>query len=88
MTRAWYVGTAAVHSCGMTSDPTGLDTRRLGRTGPTVSSPALVHGPVRRHGPTDDDEGVQVIRTYLDAGGTLLDTGDFYGGGHNEELIR
>ena len=47
-----------------------------------------MHGPVRRHGPTDDDEGVQVIRTYLDAGGTLLDTGDFYGAGHNEELIR
>jgi aryl-alcohol dehydrogenase-like predicted oxidoreductase len=40
------------------------------------------------YGPTDDDEGVQVIRTYLDAGGTLLDTGDFYGAGHNEELIR
>ncbi len=31
---------------------------------------------------------MQVIRTYLDAGGTLLDTGDFYGAGHNEELIR
>ncbi|WP_420096292.1 aldo/keto reductase, partial [Brevibacterium sediminis] len=27
------------------------------------------------------------IHTYLDAGGTLIDTGDFYGAGHNEMLI-
>ncbi|PZG23134.1 aldo/keto reductase [Nonomuraea aridisoli] len=40
------------------------------------------------YGPLDDDEGVRVVHAYLDAGGTLLDTGDFYGSGHNEMLIR
>lgn len=40
------------------------------------------------YGPVDDDEGVRVLHAYLDAGGTLLDTGDFYGAGHNESLIR
>nr|WP_246490448.1 aldo/keto reductase [Brevibacterium oceani] len=39
------------------------------------------------YGPTTDDEGVSAIHTYLDAGGTLIDTGDFYGAGHNEMLI-
>jgi aryl-alcohol dehydrogenase-like predicted oxidoreductase len=40
------------------------------------------------YGAVDADEGVRVIHAYLDAGGTLLDTGDFYGAGHNELLIR
>lgn len=40
------------------------------------------------YGPTDEDEAVRVIHAYLDAGGTLLDTGDFYRSGHNELLIR
>ena len=39
------------------------------------------------YGPTDDDESVRVVHAYLDGGGTLLDTGDFYGVGHNEQLI-
>ncbi|MBD8078360.1 aldo/keto reductase [Cellulosimicrobium arenosum] len=39
------------------------------------------------YGRTDDDESVRVIHTYLDAGGTLLDTADFYGAGHNEQLV-
>jgi aryl-alcohol dehydrogenase-like predicted oxidoreductase len=39
------------------------------------------------YGPTTDDEGVSAILAYLDAGGTLIDTGDFYGAGHNEMLI-
>ncbi|MGP4111693.1 aldo/keto reductase [Streptomyces sp. 4N509B] len=66
-----------------------LATRRLGLTGPLVTSPGLgcmsLSG---AYGPSDDDEGVRVVRAYLDAGGTLLDTGDFYGSGHNEWLIR
>jgi len=68
---------------------TALLTTRLGRTGPTVSSPGLgcmaLSG---AYGRTDDDESVRVVHAYLDAGGTLLDTGDFYGAGHNELLIR
>ena len=68
---------------------TSLDIRRLGSTGPTVSSPALgCMGLSGIYGRTDDDESVRVIRAYLDAGGSLLDTGDFYGFGHNESLIR
>lgn len=39
------------------------------------------------YGQTDDHESVRVIHRYLDAGGNLLDTGDFYGSGHNEQLI-
>jgi aryl-alcohol dehydrogenase-like predicted oxidoreductase len=39
------------------------------------------------YGRTDDDTSVRVVHRYLDAGGTLLDTGDFYGAGHNEQLI-
>ena len=66
-----------------------LHTRRLGRTGPEVSSPGLgAMGLSGAYGPTDDDEGVRVVHAYLDAGGTLLDTGDFYGSGHNEWLLR
>jgi aryl-alcohol dehydrogenase-like predicted oxidoreductase len=40
------------------------------------------------YGPSDRDEGIATIRAALDAGITLLDTGDFYGMGHNEMLIR
>ena len=66
-----------------------IDTRQLGRTGPTVSSPGLgCMGLSGAYGPTEDEQGVRVIHAYLDAGGTLLDTGDFYGSGHNEWLIR
>jgi aryl-alcohol dehydrogenase-like predicted oxidoreductase len=39
------------------------------------------------YGRVDDDEGVRVVHDYLDAGGTLLDTADFYAAGHNEQLI-
>lgn len=61
--------------------------RQLGKNGPTVTSPAL--GGMRlsgSYGAVDDEDGVRVIHAYLDAGGTLIDTGDFYGAGHNEIL--
>jgi aryl-alcohol dehydrogenase-like predicted oxidoreductase len=65
-----------------------LETRTLGRTGPAVTSPGLgCMGLSGAYGRTDDDESVRVIHTYLDAGGTLLDTADFYAAGHNEQLI-
>jgi aryl-alcohol dehydrogenase-like predicted oxidoreductase len=62
----------------------------LGKNGPTVSelglgcmgmSPGI-------YGAADDHESVATIRAALDAGVTLIDTGDFYGMGHNEMLIR
>jgi aryl-alcohol dehydrogenase-like predicted oxidoreductase len=40
------------------------------------------------YGPADRDESIATIHAALDAGITLLDTGDFYGMGHNEMLIR
>ena len=67
---------------------TQLDTRRLGRTGPTVTSPGLgAMGLSGAYGQTDDAESIRVIHAYLDAGGTLLDTADYYAAGHNEMLI-
>jgi aryl-alcohol dehydrogenase-like predicted oxidoreductase len=40
------------------------------------------------YGPADESESVATIHAALDAGVTLLDTGDFYGMGHNEMLLR
>ncbi len=39
------------------------------------------------YGPADRDESIATIHAALDAGVKLLDTGDFYGMGHNEMLI-
>jgi aryl-alcohol dehydrogenase-like predicted oxidoreductase len=40
------------------------------------------------YGPADDAESVKTIHSALESGITLLDTGDFYGMGHNELLLR
>ena len=40
------------------------------------------------YGPADEAESIATIHAALDAGITLLDTGDYYGMGHNELLIR
>jgi aryl-alcohol dehydrogenase-like predicted oxidoreductase len=39
------------------------------------------------YGPADERESIATIQAALDAGVTLLDTGDYYGAGHNELLI-
>jgi aryl-alcohol dehydrogenase-like predicted oxidoreductase len=39
------------------------------------------------YGAADDDESVATIRAAVDAGITFVDTGDFYGMGHNELLV-
>lgn len=39
------------------------------------------------YGPSDDSEGLAVLREALDRGVTFLDTSDMYGWGHNEELV-
>lgn len=63
--------------------------RTLGTTGPTVSAVGLgTMGMSDLYGHADETEGIATIHTALDAGVTLLDTGDFYGSGHNEMLIR
>jgi aryl-alcohol dehydrogenase-like predicted oxidoreductase len=40
------------------------------------------------YGPADEAESIATIHAAMDAGVTLIDTGDFYGMGHNELLIR
>src|SRR3954469_11580710 len=66
-----------------------MKTRNLGENGPAVSALGLgCMGMSDLYGPADRDEGIATIRAALDAGITLLDTGDFYGMGHNEMLIR
>lgn len=40
------------------------------------------------YGTADEAESIATIRAALDVGVMLLDTGDFYGAGHNELLIR
>jgi aryl-alcohol dehydrogenase-like predicted oxidoreductase len=63
--------------------------RTLGKSGPTVSAIGLgCMGMSDLYGPADDAESAATIRAALDAGVTLLDTGDYYGMGHNELLIR
>ena len=63
--------------------------RKLGATGPEVSALGLgCMGMSDLYGPADRDEGIATIHAALDDGVTLLDTGDFYGMGHNELLIR
>lgn len=62
--------------------------RKLGRTGPSVSAIGLgCMGMSGMYGPSDRAESVATIHAALDAGIDLLDTGDFYGSGHNELLI-
>ncbi|MFG2769059.1 aldo/keto reductase [Streptomyces sp. NPDC048350] len=72
----------------MTSTRT-LPTRRLGTTGPQVSALGLgCMGMSALYGETDRAESIATVHAALDAGITLLDTGDFYGMGHNELLIN
>src|SRR6266581_3608941 len=64
-------------------------TRSLGTSGPRVSAIGLgCMGMSDFYGPADEKESVATIQAALDAGVTLLDTGDYYGMGHNELLIR
>jgi aryl-alcohol dehydrogenase-like predicted oxidoreductase len=63
-------------------------TRKLGDSGPEVFPLALgCMGMSGMYGPTDDAESIATIHAAIDAGVTLLDTGDFYGMGHNEMLV-
>jgi aryl-alcohol dehydrogenase-like predicted oxidoreductase len=62
---------------------------RLGTSGPDVSRVALgCMGMSDFYGPADEAESLATIAAALEAGITLLDTGDFYGMGHNELLLR
>ena len=66
-----------------------MQTTTLGRGGPVVSRAGLgLMGMSGIYGQADDAESIATIHAALDAGITLLDTGDFYGMGHNELLLR
>jgi aryl-alcohol dehydrogenase-like predicted oxidoreductase len=65
-----------------------VSVRQLGTAGPTVSAVGLgCMGMSGMYGAADRGESIATIHGALDAGINLLDTGDFYGMGHNELLI-
>lgn len=64
------------------------DRGRLGSAGPLVSRIGLgAMGMSGMYGASDDAESTATIHAALDSGINLIDTGDFYGAGHNEMLI-
>jgi aryl-alcohol dehydrogenase-like predicted oxidoreductase len=66
-----------------------MTTRTLGSGGLTVSALGLgCMGMSDFYGPAEEAESIATIHATLDAGITLLDTGDYYAAGHNELLIR
>jgi len=66
-----------------------MRTRTLGNTGPTVSTLGLgamgMSGGA--YGTPDRAESIATVHAALEAGVTLVDTGDFYAMGHNELLL-
>ena len=70
-------------------DLANVKTIHLGLNGPVVSQIGLgCMAMSDMYGPSDESESIATIHAALDAGITMLDTGDFYGMGHNEMLIR
>lgn len=64
-------------------------TKKLGSSSLQVSALGLgCMGMSDMYGPADEAESIATIHAALEAGINLLDTGDFYGMGHNEMLIR
>jgi aryl-alcohol dehydrogenase-like predicted oxidoreductase len=65
-----------------------MQKRTLGTTGPSVSALGLgAMGMSGGYGVPDRAESIATVHAALDAGVTLIDTGDFYGMGHNELLL-
>jgi aryl-alcohol dehydrogenase-like predicted oxidoreductase len=65
-----------------------MNHRKLGRNGPQVSALGLgCMAMSDAYGSTDRGESIATVHAALDADITLLDTGDFYGMGHNEMLL-
>jgi hypothetical protein len=70
----------------MTAD--AIASRRLGTNGPQVFPISLgCMGMSGIYGRADDNESIATIHAAVDRGVNLIDTGDFYGMGHNEMLI-
>jgi aryl-alcohol dehydrogenase-like predicted oxidoreductase len=65
-----------------------MQTRTLGSTGPTVAALGLgAMGMSGAYGAADRAESIATVHAALEAGVTLIDTGDFYANGHNELLL-
>ncbi len=65
-----------------------MQTRTLGRNGPTISALGLgCMGFSGGYGAVDDADSIATVHAALDAGVTYFDTGDFYGAGQNEMLL-
>ncbi|QQM38657.1 aldo/keto reductase [Streptomyces liliifuscus] len=65
-----------------------MQTRTLGTTGPAVSALGLgAMGMSGAYGAADRAESIATVHAALEAGVTLIDTGDFYAMGHNELLL-
>jgi aryl-alcohol dehydrogenase-like predicted oxidoreductase len=64
-----------------------MEQRQLGTAGPVSAIGLGCMGMSGLYGPADRAESVATIHAALDAGINLIDTGDFYGMGHNEMLI-
>src|SRR3984893_13646730 len=80
---AWIVRIVSINS----SLPV-IPLRNLGTGGPVVSAIGLgCMGMSDFYGPADESKSLATIHAALDAGITILDTGDFYGMGHNEMLL-
>ncbi len=65
-----------------------MKTKSLGTLGTTSAIGLGLMAMSDMYGPSDRSESIATIQAALDAGVTLLDTGDFYGMGHNELLLR
>jgi aryl-alcohol dehydrogenase-like predicted oxidoreductase len=66
-----------------------IERRQLGRGGPVVSAIGLgCMGMSGTYGVADEKESIATVHAALEAGVTMLDTGDFYGMGHNELLLQ
>lgn len=62
--------------------------KTLGKAGPTVGAVGLgAMGMSGAYGAADDAESIRTVHAALDAGISLVDTGDFYGFGQNELLL-
>lgn len=66
-----------------------MEYRKIGQNGSTISAIGLgCMGMSDLYGAADRQESIATIHEALEKGITLLDTGDFYGVGHNELLLR
>ncbi|MBM2615843.1 aldo/keto reductase [Actinoplanes sp. LDG1-06] len=66
-----------------------MQKRNLGTNGPVVSALGLGAMGMSQgvYGHSERAESIATVHAALDAGVTLIDTGDFYGMGHNEMLL-